>query len=128
MNIKLKNDIPVCQRARRLSCSEKFQILPGIHRKEKGIRTAADSVQSEWPLWHAAKSSSLRAQAQLKTRTETFELVEEKTKTLDIRKEKERERESYVGKELQKYFLDEDSLVASYEWIRDLFQDTPEGL
>ncbi|GFT01288.1 hypothetical protein TNCV_1078821 [Trichonephila clavipes] len=25
MNIKLKNDIPVCQRARRLSCSEKLQ-------------------------------------------------------------------------------------------------------
>ncbi|GFV02307.1 hypothetical protein TNCV_695031, partial [Trichonephila clavipes] len=46
----------------------------GIHGKEKGRRTAADSVQSEWPLWHAA--SNLRAQAQLtKTRTETFELV-----------------------------------------------------
>ncbi|GFW04123.1 transposon Tf2-6 polyprotein [Trichonephila clavipes] len=27
MNIKLKNDIPVCQRARRLSCSEKFTVL-----------------------------------------------------------------------------------------------------
>ncbi|GFY08199.1 transposon Tf2-6 polyprotein [Trichonephila clavipes] len=26
MNIKLKNDIPVCQRARRLSCSEKLQV------------------------------------------------------------------------------------------------------
>ncbi|GFV17213.1 hypothetical protein TNCV_2591911, partial [Trichonephila clavipes] len=25
--------------------------------------TAADSVRSEWPLWHAAKPSSLRAQA-----------------------------------------------------------------
>ncbi|GFW74238.1 hypothetical protein TNCV_2524421 [Trichonephila clavipes] len=36
--------------------------------------TAADSGQSGWPLWHAAKSN-LRAQAQLtKTRTETMEL------------------------------------------------------
>ncbi|GFU21513.1 hypothetical protein TNCV_3827221 [Trichonephila clavipes] len=26
MCIKLKNDIPVCQRARRLSCSEKLQV------------------------------------------------------------------------------------------------------
>ncbi|GFT36405.1 putative endonuclease-reverse transcriptase [Trichonephila clavipes] len=35
----------------------------------------------------------------------------------------------YVGKKnFKKYFLDEDSLVASYEWIRDSFQDTPEGL
>ncbi|GFT37642.1 transposon Tf2-6 polyprotein [Trichonephila clavipes] len=39
-------------------------------------RTAADSVQSGWPLWHAAKSN-LRAQAQLtKTRTETVETFE----------------------------------------------------
>ncbi|GFX59765.1 hypothetical protein TNCV_1778041 [Trichonephila clavipes] len=33
-----------------------------------------------------------------------------------------------LAKNFKKYFLDEDSLVASYEWIRDLFQDTPEGL
>ncbi|GFV01843.1 hypothetical protein TNCV_5108951 [Trichonephila clavipes] len=26
--------------------------------KGKGRRTAADSVQSEWPLWHAAKSKN----------------------------------------------------------------------
>ncbi|GFV71104.1 hypothetical protein TNCV_698951 [Trichonephila clavipes] len=58
MNIKLKNDIPVCQRARRLSCSEKLQSLSvpsflyvsdsplvSMERK-KGRRTAADSVQS----------------------------------------------------------------------------------
>ncbi|GFV24052.1 zinc finger BED domain-containing protein 5 [Trichonephila clavipes] len=32
-----------------------------------------------------------------------------------------------LAKNFKKYFLDEDSLVASYEWIRDLFQDTPEG-
>ncbi|GFY32449.1 retrovirus-related Pol polyprotein from transposon 17.6 [Trichonephila clavipes] len=61
MNIKLKNDIPVCQRARRLSCSEKLQVnnqiddwlrqdspLVSMERK-KGISTAADSVQSGWP-------------------------------------------------------------------------------
>ncbi|GFT01277.1 hypothetical protein TNCV_4203641 [Trichonephila clavipes] len=33
-----------------------------------------------------------------------------------------------LAKNFKKYFLDENSLVASYEWIRDLFQDTPEGL
>ncbi|GFU76468.1 zinc finger BED domain-containing protein 5 [Trichonephila clavipes] len=33
-----------------------------------------------------------------------------------------------LAKNFKKYFLDEDSLVASYEWIRDLFQDTPEEL
>ncbi|GFT10134.1 hypothetical protein TNCV_1115661 [Trichonephila clavipes] len=41
------------------------------------MEIAADSVRSGWPLWHAAKSNSLRAQAQLmRTETvETFELV-----------------------------------------------------
>ncbi|GFT87444.1 hypothetical protein TNCV_4532361 [Trichonephila clavipes] len=34
--------------------------LVSIERK-KGIRTAADSVQSEWPLWHAAKSKAVFA-------------------------------------------------------------------
>ncbi|GFT97436.1 hypothetical protein TNCV_1628651 [Trichonephila clavipes] len=29
--------------------------------RKKGIRTAADSVQSEWPLWHAAKSQAVFA-------------------------------------------------------------------
>ncbi|GFX22895.1 hypothetical protein TNCV_2606371 [Trichonephila clavipes] len=33
-----------------------------------------------------------------------------------------------LAKNFKKYFLDEDSLVANYEWIRDLYQDTPEGL
>ncbi|GFV26609.1 uncharacterized protein TNCV_318781 [Trichonephila clavipes] len=33
-----------------------------------------------------------------------------------------------LAKNFKKYFLDEDSMVASYEWIRDLFQDTPEEL
>ncbi|GFX92875.1 hypothetical protein TNCV_4014841 [Trichonephila clavipes] len=33
-----------------------------------------------------------------------------------------------LAKNFKKYFLDEDSLVASYEWIRDRFQYTPEGL
>ncbi|GFV06767.1 hypothetical protein TNCV_1611801 [Trichonephila clavipes] len=83
MCIKLKNDIPVCQRTRRLSCSDtpspmnsKYRrFSSGLAEKGKKGRTAADSIQSEWPLWHAAKSN-LRAQAQLtKTRTETFELV-----------------------------------------------------
>ncbi|GFX10750.1 hypothetical protein TNCV_3928901 [Trichonephila clavipes] len=33
-----------------------------------------------------------------------------------------------LAKNFKKYFLDEDSLVASYEWIRDLVQDTTERL
>ncbi|GFW08454.1 hypothetical protein TNCV_2774761 [Trichonephila clavipes] len=33
-----------------------------------------------------------------------------------------------LAKNFKKYLLDQDSLVASYEWIRGLFQDTPEGL
>ncbi|GFX32927.1 phosphatase and actin regulator 2 [Trichonephila clavipes] len=51
--------------------------------------TAADSVQSEWPLWHAAKTkNSLRAQAhQSKSRTETV-----KTETLEKNLELERKR------------------------------------
>ncbi|GFV41960.1 hypothetical protein TNCV_3229121 [Trichonephila clavipes] len=71
------------------------------HRFSSGLHenTAADSVRSEWPLWHAAKKQkhSLRAQAQLmRTETvETFELVKVKQKLLDIRAEREKgERES----------------------------------
>ncbi|GFU75415.1 zinc finger BED domain-containing protein 5 [Trichonephila clavipes] len=33
-----------------------------------------------------------------------------------------------LAKNLKKKFLDQDSLVASYEWVRDPFQNTPEGL
>ncbi|GFX41011.1 hypothetical protein TNCV_2217091 [Trichonephila clavipes] len=33
-----------------------------------------------------------------------------------------------LAKRFKKCFLDEDNLVASYEWIRDLYRDTPEGL
>ncbi|GFT78164.1 hypothetical protein TNCV_837671 [Trichonephila clavipes] len=76
MNIKLKNDIPVCQRARRLSCSEKLQSLsvPSFvcFRFSFGLygRTAADSVQSGWPIVAAKAKQSSRAGA-AKTRTET---------------------------------------------------------
>ncbi|GFV31570.1 hypothetical protein TNCV_4823291 [Trichonephila clavipes] len=50
---------------------------------EKGIRTAADSVQSGWPVVASGKSNgsrekprNLRAQAQLsETKTETCELL-----------------------------------------------------
>ncbi|GFX44684.1 hypothetical protein TNCV_2427681 [Trichonephila clavipes] len=53
-----------------------FRFSSGIHEKEKkGIRTAADSGQSGWPLWHPKKARSLRTQAQLietETRTETL--------------------------------------------------------
>ncbi|GFV47686.1 zinc finger BED domain-containing protein 5 [Trichonephila clavipes] len=33
-----------------------------------------------------------------------------------------------LANNFKKYFLGEDNLVASYEWIRDLFQDSSEGL
>ncbi|GFV19155.1 phosphatase and actin regulator 2 [Trichonephila clavipes] len=155
MNIKLKNDIPVCQRARRLSCSEKLQKANGAmktssvefisrsptpspmernyrrfvllrrifqpwqwKRRKKRNRfeqtsrtlqrkismrstkdqlvekmflcrfssglhgsTAADSVRSEWPLWHAAKS---KTQVFARRRIE----LKLKQKLLDIRAEK----------------------------------------
>ncbi|GFX17370.1 hypothetical protein TNCV_1493841 [Trichonephila clavipes] len=61
----------------------------GIHGKEKrntyrcGQRTVRIAVMA-----CSQKQGSLRAQAQLKTRTKTFELVEEKQKLLDIRERK----------------------------------------
>ncbi|GFT68346.1 zinc finger BED domain-containing protein 5 [Trichonephila clavipes] len=33
-----------------------------------------------------------------------------------------------LEKNLKKYFFAEDNLIASYEWVRDPFQNTPEGL
>ncbi|GFW71475.1 hypothetical protein TNCV_3460011 [Trichonephila clavipes] len=45
-----------------------FRFSSGLHGN-----TAADSVQSEWPLGHAAKSNTVFAQAQL-IRTETVKL------------------------------------------------------
>ncbi|GFU19776.1 hypothetical protein TNCV_4411801 [Trichonephila clavipes] len=79
MNIKLKNDIPVCQRARRLSCSEKLQVNNQI---DDWLRQDSPLVSMEIPLRTAygqngrcgmqPKPSSLRAQAhQSKSRTET---------------------------------------------------------
>ncbi|GFW61906.1 hypothetical protein TNCV_4669311 [Trichonephila clavipes] len=38
MNIKLKNDIPVCQRARRLSCSAKLQDFLSLGSGNEGKR------------------------------------------------------------------------------------------
>ncbi|GFV16871.1 hypothetical protein TNCV_4431141 [Trichonephila clavipes] len=40
----------------------KYSPLVSMERK-KGIRTAADSVQSGWPLWHAAKSKTQSSRA-----------------------------------------------------------------
>ncbi|GFT05021.1 hypothetical protein TNCV_530781 [Trichonephila clavipes] len=175
MNIKLKNDIPVCQRARRLSCSEKLQVNNQIDdwlrqgiikesvfdycsdivlckkangamktssvefisrsptpspmernyrrfvllrrifqpwqwkrslKKEKSFRTdvqnsreenidafssglhgntAADSVRSGWPLWHAAKSNAVFARRRIELKQEL--------KLLDIRAELGRKKE-----------------------------------
>ncbi|GFW67418.1 CCHC-type domain-containing protein [Trichonephila clavipes] len=51
-----------------------FRFSSGLDEKGKKGRTAADSVQSGWPLWQP-KPSSLRAQAQLsETKTETRRL------------------------------------------------------
>ncbi|GFV59129.1 zinc finger BED domain-containing protein 5 [Trichonephila clavipes] len=33
-----------------------------------------------------------------------------------------------LAKNFKKYFFAEDNLIASYEWVRDPFQNTPEGL
>ncbi|GFT09358.1 hypothetical protein TNCV_5062261 [Trichonephila clavipes] len=62
-----------------------FQIFSsGLHGN-----TAADSVQSEWPLWHAAKSNAVfarrRSELELK-----LELVKEKQKLLDMGERKEK--------------------------------------
>ncbi|GFW61078.1 retrovirus-related Pol polyprotein from transposon opus [Trichonephila clavipes] len=69
--------------------SEHRRFSSGLHGN-----TAADSVQSEWPLWHAAKS---KTQVFARRRIE-FKL---KQKLLDIRAEKEGskkgERERYYG-------------------------------
>ncbi|GFT85978.1 hypothetical protein TNCV_3256181 [Trichonephila clavipes] len=85
--------------------------------------TAADSVRSEWPLWHAAKkqNTSLRAQAQLmRTETvETFELVKVKQKLLDIRAEKERERRTRE-RDLIRVVEDLDGTVESTDTIAKL--------
>ncbi|GFU89744.1 hypothetical protein TNCV_4078091 [Trichonephila clavipes] len=62
-------------------------VQPKINLFSSGLHgsTAADSVRSEWPLWHAAKSKTQScAQAQLmRTETvETFELVKVEPKLL----------------------------------------------
>ncbi|GFW56224.1 zinc finger BED domain-containing protein 5 [Trichonephila clavipes] len=33
-----------------------------------------------------------------------------------------------LAKNFKKYFFAEDNLIANYEWVRDPFQNTPEGL
>ncbi|GFX69742.1 hypothetical protein TNCV_1771101 [Trichonephila clavipes] len=66
------------------------------HRFSSGLHgnTAADSVRSEWPLWHAAKSNAVFARRRIELKQEL--------KLLDIRAEKERssegERESSSDK------------------------------
>ncbi|GFT81521.1 uncharacterized protein TNCV_3673691 [Trichonephila clavipes] len=60
-------------------------VQPKINLFSSGLHgsTAADSVRSEWPLWHAAKSNAVFARRR----------IEMKLKLLDIRAEKERSRE-----------------------------------
>ncbi|GFV97642.1 hypothetical protein TNCV_2041501 [Trichonephila clavipes] len=52
-----------------------YSPLVSMERKKKGIRTAADSVQSGWPVEYpiVSRQRNLRAQAQLsETRTKTL--------------------------------------------------------
>ncbi|GFU99714.1 hypothetical protein TNCV_3266951 [Trichonephila clavipes] len=64
---------------------KKFLLLfSGLHGS-----TAADSVRSEWPLWHAAKSKAVFARRRSKSKP--------KQKLLDIRAELEREKENARG-------------------------------
>ncbi|GFV09011.1 hypothetical protein TNCV_3519731 [Trichonephila clavipes] len=58
--------------------------------------TAADSVWSEWPLWHAAKSNAVFARRRIELKLK-LELVEEKQKLLDIREKKENARGARAG-------------------------------
>ncbi|GFV83559.1 hypothetical protein TNCV_5120491 [Trichonephila clavipes] len=55
-----------------------FRFSSGLHGS-----TAADSVRSEWPLWHAAKSNAVFARRRIELKL--------KQKLLDIRAELERE-------------------------------------
>ncbi|GFW07695.1 hypothetical protein TNCV_3918281 [Trichonephila clavipes] len=81
MCTKLKNDIPVCQIARRLSCSDNPSPMKTKQRRFSVLHgsTAADSVQSGWPDVVSSRSRAkrnLRAQAQLsESRTETLGLL-----------------------------------------------------
>ncbi|GFV07988.1 hypothetical protein TNCV_4323001 [Trichonephila clavipes] len=75
---RLPNPLPMKSNFRRFSS--------GLHGN-----TAADSVRSEWPLWHAAKSNAVFARRRIEMKLK-LELVEEKQKLLDIREKGERER------------------------------------
>ncbi|GFX69101.1 hypothetical protein TNCV_4946001 [Trichonephila clavipes] len=77
-------------------------------KKEKKGRTAADSGQSGWPIVAAKAKQSSRAGAANENRNcKNFKTLEKKQKRGRTR---------------------EDNLVASYERIRDLFQNTPERI
>ncbi|GFW08705.1 transposon Tf2-9 polyprotein [Trichonephila clavipes] len=85
MNIKLKNDIPVCQRARRLSCSEKLQVNNQIddwlRQDSPLVSKKKDSVQSGWPIVAAKAKKSSRAGAANENRNcKNFKTLEKKQK------------------------------------------------
>ncbi|GFU11204.1 hypothetical protein TNCV_406361 [Trichonephila clavipes] len=69
--------------------SEHRRFSAGLHGN-----TAADSVQSEWPLWQK-QGSFARRRNELELKT--CELVEEKQKLLDIRERKENARGARAG-------------------------------
>ncbi|GFX04771.1 zinc finger BED domain-containing protein 5 [Trichonephila clavipes] len=45
----------------------------------------------------------------------------------DIAEDVEQQLFAMLAKNFKKYFFAEDNLIASYEWVRDPFQNTPEG-
>ncbi|GFU94677.1 hypothetical protein TNCV_4210041 [Trichonephila clavipes] len=77
-----------------------FRFSSGLHGN-----TAADSVRSEWPLWHAAKSNAVFARRR----------IEMKLKLLDMRAEKRiREKQRKRTREVREQALPSENHRQSY--------------
>ncbi|GFU76327.1 hypothetical protein TNCV_285271 [Trichonephila clavipes] len=75
-----------------------FPVEPSGCRRDSPLVSMEVSVRSNGRYgMQPKKQGSLRAQAQLKTRTETCELVEEKQKLLDIRERRKKARGARAG-------------------------------
>ncbi|GFU06681.1 retrovirus-related Pol polyprotein from transposon opus [Trichonephila clavipes] len=59
-----------------------FLFSSGLHGN-----TAADSVRSEWPLWHAAKSNAVFARRRIETETKTFGFEQRERRTREVREQ-----------------------------------------
>ncbi|GFU55659.1 hypothetical protein TNCV_1649721 [Trichonephila clavipes] len=71
-----------------------FRFSSGLY--NKGISTAADSIQSGWPLWHAEEHAVSRADAANPNRNENFE---------ELRKE-QRERLRYASRRYRRHIIE----------------------